>query len=93
MAVVEFTSKRKRASIVIRYPENAGTDKEVRVFCKGAPDMLFDLTETILCPGGKTQTLSDSAPAPQELLNPGEAPGTSITNKELLERTVKTFAN
>jgi magnesium-transporting ATPase (P-type) len=64
LSVISFTSKRKRASIVVRYPENAGTDKEVRVFCKGAPDMLFDLTETILCPGGKTQSLSESAPAP-----------------------------
>jgi magnesium-transporting ATPase (P-type) len=50
LTTITFSSSRKRASIVIRNPEYEGTDKEVRVYCKGAPDMLFDLCNNILVP-------------------------------------------
>jgi Ca2+-transporting ATPase len=39
---VAFTSSRKRASIVVTQPGKEGTDQEVRVYTKGAPDVLFD---------------------------------------------------
>lgn len=38
---VPFTSKRKMASIVVRQADKINTDKEVRVYTKGAPDMLL----------------------------------------------------
>lgn len=46
LCVVPFTSKRKRGSVVVRDPSQEGTDKEVRVYCKGAPDFfLMEATE------------------------------------------------
>lgn len=39
---VAFTSSRKRASIIVTQPGKEGTDQEVRVYTKGAPDVLFD---------------------------------------------------
>lgn len=55
LQVISFTSSRKRASIVVRNPDQEGTDREVRVYCKGAPDMLFDLTSGVVCPDGTVQ--------------------------------------
>jgi magnesium-transporting ATPase (P-type) len=44
---IPFTSKRKRASIVIHQPE-AGEDRAVRVFTKGGPDFLMpDVTHML----------------------------------------------
>ena len=42
--VIQFTSSRKRASIIVRNSDKIGTDEEIRVYCKGAPDMLFEYT-------------------------------------------------
>lgn len=44
VSVIQFTSSRKKASIVVRYPELAGTNQEIRVYCKGAPDMVLEKT-------------------------------------------------
>lgn len=52
LLVISFTSSRKRASIVVRDPSKEGTDQEVRVYCKGAPDMLFDITSKVICADG-----------------------------------------
>ena len=41
LCIVPFTSTRKRGTIVVRNPELEGSDQEVRVYCKGAPDMVF----------------------------------------------------
>lgn len=41
LCVVPFTSKRKMGSIVVRQIDKVNSDKEVRVYCKGAPDMLL----------------------------------------------------
>jgi len=48
LCVIPFSSKRKRGSIVLRNPEKEGTDEEVRVYCKGAPDMLFEFVENVV---------------------------------------------
>lgn len=42
VAIVPFTSKRKMGSIVVSQEEKAGTDQEIRIYCKGAPDMLLE---------------------------------------------------
>jgi len=52
LTIISFSSSRKRASIVVRDPKMAGTDQEVRVYCKGAPDMLFDFTTKVVCEDG-----------------------------------------
>jgi magnesium-transporting ATPase (P-type) len=36
--IIGFTSKRKKASIIVK------TDHGYRIYCKGAPDMLFPWT-------------------------------------------------
>lgn len=64
ISVIQFTSSRKRASIVVRNPELAGTDKEIRLYCKGAPDMLFDFTSSVLCADGSTQFMDDQIDVP-----------------------------
>lgn len=48
LCVIPFTSKRKRGSIVVRNPDQEGTDQEVRVYCKGAPDMLFEFVDYVV---------------------------------------------
>jgi magnesium-transporting ATPase (P-type) len=52
LTVIAFTSSRKRGSIVVRNPEQEGTDQEVRLYCKGAPDMVLDTTSHVIGPNG-----------------------------------------
>lgn len=92
ISVIQFTSSRKRASIVVRNSDLAGTDREIRVYCKGAPDMLFDYTTSVICADGSTQYLTDETNVPFELLNTGEGDSTTDTYRGLFERTVKKFA-
>lgn len=56
---IPFTSDRKKASIVVRQPEMEGTDHEVRVYCKGAPDMLLPFTDYVICADGLTRNLDE----------------------------------
>ena len=91
LTIISFTSSRKRASIVVRNPSMEGTDQEVRVYCKGAPDMLFDFTSSVVVEDGSVQSLNGNAYVPEELLN-GDEQGTQDTYKGLFERTVKKFA-
>jgi P-type Ca2+ transporter type 2C len=92
ISVIQFTSSRKKASIVVRNPDLEGTDREVRVYCKGAPDMVLDTTTQVLCPDGSTQYLDDQTNVPAELLNNGETDSTQDSYRGLFERTVKKFA-
>jgi len=48
LQTISFSSKRKRGSIIIKRPEHEGTDKEVRIYTKGAPDMLFDKLDNLI---------------------------------------------
>jgi len=41
LCIIPFSSLRKRGSIVVRNPDLKGTDQEVRVYCKGAPDVFW----------------------------------------------------
>jgi len=92
LCVISFSSSRKRASIVVRNPEMAGTDQEVRVYCKGAPDMVLDYTTNVVCEDGSVQSLDASTYVPAELLGKGESEAQD-TYRGLFERTVKKFAN
>jgi len=51
--LISFSSKRKRASIVVRNPSKRGTDQEVRIYTKGAPDMLFDKLTSVMNANGE----------------------------------------
>mmetsp|Transcript_15972 Transcript_15972/g.26934 ORF Transcript_15972/g.26934 Transcript_15972/m.26934 type:complete len:1163 (-) Transcript_15972:42-3530(-) len=92
LLVISFTSSRKRASIVVRDPSQEGTDKEVRVYCKGAPDMLFDLTTGVVCADGSVQSVDDQTLVSEELLNSEESGEVYDTHRNIFERTVKKFA-
>ena len=93
LLVISFTSSRKRASIVVRDPSKEGTNQEVRIYCKGAPDMLFDFTSNVINAEGGIASLDSNTYVPQELLNSDESPGVQDTHRGLFERTVKKFAS
>lgn len=92
LCLISFSSSRKRASIVVRNPAKAGTNEEVRVYTKGAPDMLFDFTSHCITKDGSIAQLTDSTSVPDELLMDGESNGVNDTHRNLFERTVKKFA-
>jgi magnesium-transporting ATPase (P-type) len=48
LATIPFTSTRKMATVVVRNPQEEGTDKEVRVYTKGAPDMMFEKLSAVI---------------------------------------------
>ena len=47
ISVIQFTSSRKKASVVVK------TNEGVRVYTKGAPDMLFPCIKDLLSNNGK----------------------------------------
>jgi magnesium-transporting ATPase (P-type) len=92
LSTIQFTSSRKRASIIVRNPEFEGTDQEVRLYCKGAPDMLFDSTTGIVNKDGNVVSLNEEVEVCSDLLMKGESSATD-SHRGILERTVKKFAD
>lgn len=92
LSVISFSSSRKRASIVVRNPDRAGTNEEVRVYTKGAPDMVLESTEAVLTADGSVASLDDTVEVPAELLFGAEQQGLTDTQRGLFNRTVKKFA-
>lgn len=64
LETLPFTSTRKRASIVISHPS---VKDYVRVYCKGAPDMLFPLVAKVVAAGGKLAAADAMVEVPAEL--------------------------
>ena len=64
LETLPFTSTRKRASIVIRHPT---VRDYVRVYTKGAPDMLFDKVAKVVGPGGRLADANAQVDIPAEL--------------------------
>lgn len=64
---VPFSYSRKRGSIVVRNPEFAGTDKEVRIYCKGAPEILLENANSVMCEDGSITSIFDKTEVPEEL--------------------------
>jgi len=79
-AEVEFSSSRKRASMVVRQGDG------VRIYTKGAPDMLFPRVVGILDANQNLLGNDDNAPVPP-ILGGGED-----TNMSILNRVIKHFA-
>lgn len=71
LALISFSSTRKRASIVVRNAEEEGTDKEVRVYTKGAPDMLFPMVTGVINADGEVCRVDDQVDCPAELIEIG----------------------
>lgn len=91
LSLISFSSSRKRASVVVRYPAKAGQADEVRIYTKGAPDMLFDFTTNVFCADGSVAGFDDTTSIPENLLLDGESTATG-SYRDLYERTVKKFA-
>lgn len=67
LETISFTSKRKRASIVVKHGNG------VRVYCKGAPDMLFGDLKNIVNAKGQIAPISSKMTVPTSLLMGGES--------------------
>jgi Ca2+ transporting ATPase len=94
LCTVSFTSARKRASIVVRRPEFEGTSKEVRVYCKGAPDMVFEDTTHVVCADGSVQGINELGRCPMDLLQHGEQQDVDLVSYQTqFDRTIKKFAH
>jgi len=94
LCTVSFTSARKRASIVVRRPEFEGTNKEVRLYCKGAPDMVFEDTTHTICADGSVQGINEVGRCVVDLLKHGEEQDIDlISYQEQFNRTIKKFAH
>lgn len=59
LQTIQFTSGRKRASVVVRDPSKSGTDKEVRVYCKGGPEFLFPFATKVVGEGASIKNMTD----------------------------------
>lgn len=53
---IPFSSKRKRQTTVIKHPSQEGM---VRVYCKGAPEIVIEYCDHLLGKGGEVEELSD----------------------------------
>lgn len=56
-------------SIVVRQNDKIGTDKEVRVYCKGAPDMLLQKVTFTSVKDGRVHNINTQSAVPKELLS------------------------
>lgn len=92
--IIPFSSKRKMGSVVVRVTDKIGTDKEIRVYTKGAPDMLLErCTQTTTC-DGSLQSMESQASVPAELVSiPGEDETNKATYTSIYNRAIKKFAS
>jgi len=81
LTIIEFTSKRKRASVVVKHTVN-GTEM-ARVYTKGAPDMLFPKLSGVL----------DSDMKLHNIMETSSYDGQECTEIEKLNLVVKKFAD
>jgi P-type Ca2+ transporter type 2C len=67
LSVIQFTSSRKKASVVVK------TDYGVRVYTKGAPDMLFPCIKDVLNSGEVLiEGIDQTANVPADLIFEGQ---------------------
>jgi len=66
LETLPFTSTRKRASIVLKHPNPAVKDL-VRVYCKGAPDVLFEKVAKVVGKNGRIAAADAQVEVPAEL--------------------------
>jgi magnesium-transporting ATPase (P-type) len=89
-----FTSKRKKASVVVRQPALEGTEREVRVYTNGGPDYLGARVTRFLNASGVEEGIDDSCSIPEALAGQPCPEGVEDnTHRAMLEKTVKNFAD
>lgn len=67
------------------------TDNGYRLYCKGAPDMLFPASSHYVGLSGDILDMDDTAEFDASLLNQGES-SASGTGRDMMDRTVSLFA-
>ena len=65
---VPFNSKIKKCLVAVRMPEKVGTDSEVRVFCKGASEIVLDLCSRYIDKNGVQESLDKVADGTNPML-------------------------
>lgn len=65
--IIPFTSRRKMGSIVIRVTDKIGTDKEIRIYTKGAPDFLLEKCSYSATADGTIKEMDAATTVPTEL--------------------------
>lgn len=91
--IIPFTSKRKMGSIVVKVGEKIGTDKEIRIYTKGAPDMLLERCTYATTSDGTVRNMETQVKVPKELLDEGEVFGEKMDSYQgLYQRSIKKFA-
>ena len=70
-----------------------GTEQEIRVYTKGAPDMLLEKCKYVISADGTVKQIDQETTVPNYLLNSGETESQKDTYRGLIERTIKKFAN
>ena len=84
--VIQFTSQRKKASVVVK------TDTGYRIYCKGAPDILMPATNWIVLQDGNVAAIDAEAAVDPSLLTAGESEGVQDSGMGILNRTISQFA-
>lgn len=95
--IIPFTSKRKMGSIVVRVTDKIGTDKEIRIYTKGAPDFLLEKCSYSATADGTIKQMDAATTVPTDLSVDAdgvtEAQGVIDTYAGLYRRTIKKFAS
>lgn len=94
--IIPFSSKRKMGSVVVRVADKIGTDKEIRVYTKGAPDMLLERCHFATTSDGTVRNMDTQVAVPKELLfteNQEVFGETMDTYNGLYQRSIKKFAS
>lgn len=84
---IGFTSKRKKASVIVK------TQRGYRIYTKGAPDMLFPVTTSIVGTNGQVYSINEKVMVDTSLLTDKEkGTGAQENGRQILDRTVTLFA-
>mmetsp|Transcript_27325 Transcript_27325/g.41551 ORF Transcript_27325/g.41551 Transcript_27325/m.41551 type:complete len:546 (+) Transcript_27325:1005-2642(+) len=87
-----FDSITKMSTLAVRMPHQEGTQQEVRIYCKGAPEVILDTSRFFLTRDGQRANLDDdSQPMPLEFMASTEAQF-STSQREIFLRGVSHYA-
>jgi len=81
-------------SVVVKVSEKIGTDKEIRIYTKGAPDMLLERCTYATTSDGTVRNMETQVKVPKELIVGEEVYGETMdTYAGLYKRSIKNFAS
>ena len=59
LEMIPFDSDRKMATLAVKMNQLSGSKQEVRVYCKGAPEILLEKSKLLIDSQGRTLNLDD----------------------------------